>query len=63
MYNIAAVISCIQKISQEKGIQLDIKSIFSSIEPLPHRIQTVATIDGVRIVDDGISTSAQSVLA
>lgn len=63
MHNIAAVISCIQEISQERSIQLDVQSIFSSIEPLPHRIQTIATIDGVRIVDDGISTSAQSLLA
>lgn len=63
MHNIAAVISCLQEIAQERSIQLDVQSIFSSIEPLPHRIQTIATIDGVRIVDDGISTSAQSVLA
>lgn len=63
MHNIAAVISCIQEISQERSIQLDVQSIFSSIEPLPHRIQTIATIDGVCVVDDGISTSAQSLLA
>lgn len=63
MHNIAAVMSCIQEISQERSIQLDVQSIFSSIEPLPHRIQTIATIDGVCVVDDGISTSAQSLLA
>lgn len=63
MHNIAAVISCLQEISHERGITMDIQPLFSSIEPLAHRIQTIATIDGIRVVDDGISTSAQSLLA
>ena len=62
MYNISAVICCLQSICEKKSIDLHVKQIFSSIDPLPHRIQTIATIDGVRIVDDGISTSAQSLL-
>lgn len=63
MHNISAVISCLANISQERAIELDVQSVFSSIEPLPHRIQTIATIDGIRIIDDGISTSAQSLSA
>jgi len=63
MHNMAAVISCLTEISKEKSISFDIKKVFSSIQPLPHRTQIIATIDGVRIIDDGISTSAQSLLA
>lgn len=63
MHNMAAVMSCLTQLSEEKGVSLELKDVFSTIKPLPHRIQTIATIDGIRIVDDGISTSAQSLLA
>lgn len=63
MENIAAVISCITHIAIDRWVSLNIKEIFPNIVPLPHRIQTIKTIDGIRIVDDGIGTSAQSLLA
>ncbi len=63
MHNMAAVMSCLTQLSEERSVILDMKKVFSSIQPLPHRIQMISTIDGIRIVDDGISTSAQSLLA
>lgn len=63
MHNIAAVVSCLTEISKERSVLFHVEDVFSSIQPLPHRVQTIATIDGIRVVDDGISTSAQSLLA
>jgi UDP-N-acetylmuramoylalanine--D-glutamate ligase len=63
MHNMAAVMSCLQQLSEERSVSLDMEKVFSSVQPLPHRIQTISTIAWVRIVDDGISTSAQSLLA
>ena len=36
---------------------------FTAFEPLPHRFQTVATIDGVRFVDDSKATSIAALVA
>ncbi|MBQ3748486.1 MAG: hypothetical protein II863_13865, partial [Kiritimatiellae bacterium] len=40
-----------------------IRRAFLSFEPLPHRMQTVAEIDGVRYVDDSKATSIAALVA
>ncbi len=49
-----------------KLIGVDPKAIASTIlhfEPLPHRLQLVATIEGISYYDDSISTTVESTLA
>jgi UDP-N-acetylmuramoylalanine--D-glutamate ligase len=40
-----------------------LRTAIRTFEPMPHRLQTVAEIDGVRYVDDSKSTSPASVIA
>ena len=58
--NICAVLSVLD----ELGIDLDeIEKDILSFEALPHRLQTVANLNGVTFVDDSISTTPETSLA
>ena len=40
-----------------------LREAIASFEPMPHRLRTIAEIDGVRYVDDSKSTNPASVIA
>jgi UDP-N-acetylmuramoyl-L-alanine---L-glutamate ligase len=49
---------------EELGVALRaLRGALADFEPLPHRLQTVAEVDGVLWVDDSISTTPESALA
>ena len=49
---------------REAGLSdAQVRRAFASFEPLPHRFQTVAEIDGVRYVDDSKATSVAALVA
>lgn len=58
--NICAVLTVLKAL----GIDLDgIEKDIATFEALPHRLQTVATVQGVQYVDDSISTTPETALA
>ena len=60
LQNICAVLTAL------KALHLDFTDIakdIASFKPLPHRLQTVACVDGVTFVDDSISTTPQTAVA
>ena len=58
--NICAVLSVLKALDIDlKGIEKDIVSF----EPLAHRLQTVAVVNGVTFVDDSISTTPETSVA
>ncbi len=58
--NICAVLTVLK----ELGLSLDnVKTYIQSFEPLAHRLQTVKMVQGVRFVDDSISTTPETSLA
>ncbi len=58
--NICAVLTVLKQL----GISLDgIEKDIQSFEALPHRLQTVAVVQGVRFVDDSISTTPETSVA
>jgi len=61
--NMAAVNICLEALCQELATSFDPHYIFTGLEPLPHRLQLIRQIDSIAIIDDGVSTSAQSLLA
>ncbi len=63
MQNIAAVAKCLEVLTKDKDILFDPTKIFDKLKPLPHRLELIREINGVMIIDDGISSSAQSLLA
>ena len=50
----------LRQLCHDKGKDIDILSLLHDIHPLEHRLQDIKTIDDIHIIDDGISTSAQS---
>ncbi len=63
MHNIAAVSKCLEHICKDHDIQFNPVTVFDDLQPLPHRLELIREFSGVKIIDDGISTSAQSLLA
>jgi UDP-N-acetylmuramoylalanine--D-glutamate ligase len=63
MHNMAAVSKCLEVLCKDVAIVFNPIVVFERIQPLPHRLQLIREVDGVAIIDDGISTSAQSLLA
>lgn len=64
--NLNAIYSLVYAYFQSKHIWVSDKAIFDqflNIENLPHRIQFVREINGIKIYDDGKSTTAQSLNA
>jgi UDP-N-acetylmuramoylalanine--D-glutamate ligase len=60
MHNLAAALTIID----ELGVEIpDIDKALAAFTGLPHRLQTIGTKDGVRYVDDSISTTPVSVVA
>ncbi|MCQ2914040.1 MAG: UDP-N-acetylmuramoyl-L-alanine--D-glutamate ligase [Alphaproteobacteria bacterium] len=58
--NICAVLS----VMKELGVELtECEAHIRSFEPLPHRLQEIAFINGVRYVDDSISTTPETAIA
>ena len=52
-----AVVDCLNITLKDAGAAL------AAFRPLPHRLETVAVLNGVRFVDDSISTTPESTLA
>lgn len=63
IYNLSGAVSCIQLLCKDIWISPDINSLLADIKPLPHRLEIVKEINWITIIDDGISTSAQSLSA
>ena len=63
MHNIAAVSKCLEVFCKDRDMVFDPVSSFDKIKPLPHRLELIRQIDTISIIDDGISSSAQSLLA
>lgn len=63
MHNISAVNKCLETLSKDKGVVFNPVIIFKDLQPLPHRLQLIKEVAGIKIIDDGISTSSQSLLA
>ena len=60
LQNICAVLTILNALHIDfKGV----KEAILSFEALPHRLQTVACIDGVSFIDDSISTTPQTAIA
>ena len=60
MHNLAAALTLLDELGLE--IQ-DLDKALAAFSGLPHRLQTIGTRDGVRYVDDSISTTPVSVVA
>jgi len=58
--NVAAALTAAEVAGWLPG---DPQAALAGFEPLPHRLQTVATDGGVRFVDDSISTTPESAVA
>ncbi len=58
--NICAVLTVLRHLKIDLT---DIEKDIASFEPLPHRLQTVACVNGVTFVDDSISTTPQTAVA
>lgn len=58
--NIAAVSAVATHLDIEKDI---IRNAIQTFEPLPHRLQSLGTIDGIEWIDDAISTTPESTIA
>lgn len=61
--NLSWVLTCAKLICQDTWISDNIDHFLSDIKPLPHRLEVIKKIDWVTLIDDGISTSAQSLFA
>jgi len=46
-----------------ENIQNTFDEIIRKVDPLPHRLGLIREIDGIKIYDDGICTSAHSLAA
>lgn len=60
MHNLAAALTVLDAAGVEC---LDVSSALASFRGLPHRLQRIGRIDGVRYIDDSISTTPVSVSA
>lgn len=58
--NVAAAIAATYDVVGDRGV---IRGAVRGLEPLPHRLQVVATRDGVTWVDDSLSTTPQTTVA
>lgn len=58
--NVAAALTAAELAGWLPG---DPQAALAGFQPLPHRLQTVATVGGVRFVDDSISTTPESAVA
>jgi UDP-N-acetylmuramoylalanine--D-glutamate ligase len=59
--NIAAAIAATYDfVGGDRGV---LRSGIRAVRPLPHRLQVVATVDGVTFVDDSLSTTPQTTIA